>query len=99
METITKTTEELNTFLGLTAERIVAEGTAAERATLEILADAARPMAAGAAAALEDWDGSEIARLRAFGIVHGVLISELGAPAQAGLLARFRPSAAMVLAA
>jgi hypothetical protein len=99
METNPKTTEELNTFLNLTAERIVAEGTGAERRALDIMADAARPVAAGAAAALGDWSGSEIARLRAFGIVHSVLVRELGAPAQAQLLMRFRPSSALVWAA
>lgn len=99
METNPKTTEELNTFLGLTAERIAAEGTASERRILDILADAARSIAPGVAAALEDWDGSEIARLRAFGIVHGVLVRELGVPAQAELVMRFGPAPAMVLAA
>ena len=99
METNPKTTEELNTFLSLTAERIVAAGTGTERRTLEIMADAARPFASGASAALGDWGGSEIARLRAFGIVHGVLIRHLGAAAQAELLVRFQPASAMVLAA
>ena len=32
----------------------------------------------GAAEALVDWGGSEIARLRAFGIVHGVVVRDLG---------------------
>lgn len=99
METNPKTTEELNTFLSLTAERIVGAGTGAERRTLEAMADAARLVAPGAAAALDDWGGSEIARLRAFGIVHGVLIRELGTAEQAELLVRFQLVPAMVLAA
>lgn len=99
METNPKTTDELNTFLTLAAERIVAEGTSAERWMLGLMADAARPVAPGAAAALEDWRGSEIARLRAFGIVHGILIRELATSAQAELVLRLRPSPAMVLAA
>ncbi|BAS09335.1 hypothetical protein AHiyo4_27570 [Arthrobacter sp. Hiyo4] len=99
METNWKTTGELNTFFNLTADRIVAEGTHAERRTLELMASAARPFAPGAAAALNDWDGREVARLRAFGIVHGVLVRELSAPAQAGLLAQLKPSSALVLAA
>ena len=99
METNPKITEELNTFLSLTAERIVAGATTTERRILEIMADTARPIASGAAAALEDWSGSEIARLRAFGIVHGVLIRELGTAEQAELLVRFQLVPAMVLAA
>ncbi|MGY4542224.1 hypothetical protein ACVWY0_002137 [Arthrobacter sp. UYNi723] len=99
METNWKTTGELNTFINLTADHIVAEGTQAERRTLQLMASAVQAFAPGAAAALNDWDGSEIARLRAFGIVHGVLVRELGAPAQAELLAQLEPSPALVLAA
>lgn len=63
------------------------------------MAEASRPLASGAAAALESWDGAEVVRLRAFGIIHGVLIRELATPAQAELLMRFQPSSSMVLAA
>lgn len=99
METNWKTTEELNAVITFTAGRIVAEGTQSERRTLELMASAARPCAPGAAAALNDWDGSEIARLRAFGIVHGALLRELTANAQGELLAQLSPSSALVLAA
>jgi hypothetical protein len=44
---------------------------------LEALAAAARTLCPGAAAALVDWEGPEIARLRAFGIVHGALLRDL----------------------
>jgi hypothetical protein len=98
METNWKTTGKLNAFINLTADIIVAEGTQAERRNVQLMASAARPFAPGAAAALTDWDGSEIARLRAFGIVHGVLLRELIADAQAELLAQLNPSA-LVLAA
>lgn len=99
METNWKTTAELNDLLTLTAGVIVAEGTQAERRALQLMAAAAQPFAPGAAAALNDWDGPEIARLRAFGIIHGVVTRELGGPAQAGLLAQLKPSPALVLAA
>lgn len=86
-------------MLSLAAERVVAEGTQAERGTLEGMAAAARPFAAGAAAALNDWNGPEVTRLRAFGIVHGVLVRELTVDAQTELLAQLQPSFALVLAA
>lgn len=65
------------------AERIAEFGTRSERAALEALAAAARPLCPGAAAALADWEGSEVARLRAFGIVHGALLHDVLAPALA----------------
>lgn len=99
MEANWKTTGELNTFFNLTADRIVAEGTQSEHLTLQLMAASARAYAPGAAAALEDWDGPEVVRLRAFGIVHGLLVRELDAPAQAQLLAQLKPSPALVLAA
>ena len=42
------------------------------------MADAVRRVSPGAASALVDWDGAEIARLRAFGIVHGIVVRDLG---------------------
>lgn len=68
---------DLERFLDDTAHRIDAEGTHGEAATLEWMAAITRTMCPGAAAALADWDGSEIARLRAFGMVHGVLVRQL----------------------
>lgn len=79
---------ELNEQLNRIAERIVADGTQSESRALEAMADAAAGLNPGAAAALADWNGSEIARLRAFGIVHGVLMRELPSTAQAQLLTR-----------
>ena len=99
METNWNTTAELNTLITLTADRIVAEGTQRDRRTLQLMASAVQPFAPGAAAALNDWDGSEVARLRAFGIVHGVLLRQLTADAQAELLAQLNPAPALVLAA
>lgn len=90
---------ELNELLNRTADHIVADGTQTESLTLQAMASAAGNRNPGAAAALVDWDGSEIARLRAFGIVHGVLLRELPDDAQAQLLTHLLgPSSALVLA-
>lgn len=62
---------ELNEILNRTADCIVADGTRAESRTLQAMEAAARDLCPGAAAALVDWNGTEIARLRAFGIVPG----------------------------
>ncbi|GAB4099280.1 hypothetical protein [Sinomonas halotolerans] len=85
---------ELNDLLTTTAQRIDAEGTRSEAAALEILAAAVRDTAPGAAAALVDWDGTEIARQRAFGIVHGLLLHALNAHGRELLLLRLDPLAA-----
>ncbi len=50
------------------AHRIVADGTKAHRSALAALAEAVREIAPGAAAALVDWDATEVARLRAYGV-------------------------------
>lgn len=68
---------ELNELLDTTADRIVAYGTRTESWTLEAMASATRGRCPGAAAALVDWGATEIFRLRAFGIVHGVVLHEL----------------------
>lgn len=90
---------ELNELLNRTADHIVADGTQTESLTLQAMASAAGNLNPGAAAALVDWDGSEIARLRAFGIVHGVLLRKLPDDAQAQLLTHLLgTSSALVLA-
>lgn len=89
---------ELNEILNRTADRIVSDGTHAESRTLQAMESAARDLSPGAAAALVDWNGSEIARLRAFGIVHGVLLQDLSANAQAELLTQLLGTSALVLA-
>lgn len=90
---------ELNKILNHTADRVVADGTQAEARALEAMASAAGTLSPGAAAALVDWRGSEVSRLRAFGIVHGVLLRELPAPAQAELSRQLAAPSALVLAA
>ena len=85
---------ELDDRLRRLADRIVEHGTEVERIALETVADATRWTVPGAAAALVDWDGTEIARLRAFGVLHGS-VGRLGPEDQAWLLDRLRdPSAA-----
>ena len=76
---------ELTEVLDRTADRIVANGTWEEAWTLHAMEAAARDLCPGAAAALIDWGGAEIARLRAFGIVHGVLLRELSTTTQTEL--------------
>lgn len=83
----------LESILDQTAERIVESGTRTEAATLCAMSAATRHLSPGAAAALVDWDGSEPARLRAFGIVHGVVLRDLGARGRSRLLAQLRGTA------
>ena len=82
--------EELGGLLQQLADRIVAHGTARERPALEAVADTARWVAPGAAAALTDWAGTEVFRLRAFGVLHGVVLGVLGDEDRWYLLERLR---------
>ncbi|WP_332644117.1 hypothetical protein [Aeromicrobium sp.] len=68
---------ELKKILDRTAHSIVADGTHSKSRVLQAMAAATRDVSPGAAAALIDWESSEIARLRAFGIVHGVVLRDL----------------------
>ncbi len=74
------------------AGRLVEHGTRAEAAALLALSAAAAGLAPGAAAALVDWEGSEVARLRAFGVVHGALVHGLEVEDRARLLERLERS-------
>jgi len=87
-------TEALATMLAGVAERIAEHGTATDRLALQAVHDATRWSAPGAAAALVDWDGSETARLRAFGVLHGVALCVLGPEDRAWLLDRLRGGSA-----
>ena len=82
--------EELGRLLERMAEQVVEHGTATERVALQTLADGTRWTAPGAAEALVDWEGTETARLRAFGILHGVVLSLLGDEDRWWLLERLR---------
>ncbi len=77
---------ELESILGGIAERIAVYGTVTESRVLRAMSDVSGDACPGAAAALVDWTGSEIARLRAFGIVHGVVLHVLGPCDHARLL-------------
>lgn len=90
---------ELHEILNRTADRIVADGTQAEWQILQAMGAAARDLNPGAAAALVDWNGSEVARLRAFGIIHGVLLRDIPANAQSQLLVQLFGTSGLVLVA
>ena len=61
----------LDGLLGLVAARIVEHGTPSEARVLTTMSAAVRREHPGAAAALVDWNGAEVARLRAFGVAAG----------------------------
>lgn len=90
---------ELDEILSRTAHSVAETGTDIEAATLNAMAHAAKGVAPGAAAALVDWAGPEIARLRAFGIVHGVIRNDLEASEQDALFAELTGAASMALVA
>ena len=69
---------ELARVLDRAAHRVAELGTASERRLIEAMSTVAAQSAPGAAAALVDRDGTEIARLRAFGLVHAHVLRVLG---------------------
>ena len=99
MDTDKSMITELIEILDRTAHRIVDDGTRTRSRTLQLIAVATQDLCPGAAAALVDWDGSEIARLRAFGIVHGVVLRDLPADTQQHLLRRLVRASTHELAA
>ncbi|MEO6511672.1 MAG: hypothetical protein ABIO16_11820, partial [Nocardioides sp.] len=58
---------EVSALLTAAAYRVDEDGTTSERPLLEALAEVSAASAAGTAAALVDWSGTEASRLRAFG--------------------------------
>ena len=91
-------TMQLDGMLQRIAERIVENGTLTEAPVLQAMASLSRQVCPGAAAALVDWDGTETARLRAFGIVHGVVLEILGASGGSLLLDEVRGAVDLALA-
>ena len=81
-------TAELERLLGELAVRVAEHGTEAEGFALQAVAEASRWTSPGAAAALVDREGAEAARLRAFGVLHGVVLGNLGHQDRAWLLDR-----------
>ena len=77
---------ELALVLEKAAHRVAEEGTFAERRLLEAMSQVASQSAPGASAALVDPDGSEVSRLRAFGLVHAHVQEALGPREHAWLL-------------
>ncbi|SEJ70670.1 hypothetical protein [Demequina mangrovi] len=57
--------------------RIAEEGTERHRAALENLAASVKGFAPGAAAALVDWTGSEVSRLRAWAVARSALLERI----------------------
>lgn len=76
MDHTTQPQKNFSQLLDELADRIVEHGTPSESAALTTLADAAHAQSPGAAQALVDWAGSEIARLRAFSVVTRVLLRD-----------------------
>lgn len=80
------------------ADTIVSHGTSAARTELSALAEAVKDTQPGAAAALADWDGAEIARERAFAVIrHEVVRAE--AERQLMITSTMAPGRAVALAA
>ncbi len=92
MNTNDTTSVELSETLDRVAYDIAERGTITELWILDALATAARDLCPGAAAALADWEGPEVARLRAFGIVHVALLRDLTPDGRGQLLARVQGS-------
>jgi hypothetical protein len=81
---------ELEHALGRVADRIAEQGTAVERGALHAVAGAARWLSPAAATALVDWTASESTRLRAYGVLQGVVLRGLDRDDHAWLLDRLQ---------
>ena len=90
LPTSTDPTRQVRMLLDDVALRITASGTRTERRALHAMADVSSSVAPGAATALVDWGGTEISRLRAFGVLHWLLVEELGPHFHTLLLDRTR---------
>lgn len=69
---------ELARVLEAAAHHVAEEGTSSERGLLEAMSEVTAQSAPGAAAALVNLEGTEVSRLRAFGIVHTHILAALG---------------------
>ena len=87
-------TRALTVLLDGVAERIAEAGTESERFALHVVSDVTRWLAPGAAEALVDWEGTEAARLRAYGVLHGVVLRGLDGADHVWLLDRLRGTGA-----
>lgn len=66
----------MQTTFATIADKIIEDGTLRHTTVLEAMASLARFSAPGASAALVDWDGAEVTRLRAFGLVARAIVRE-----------------------
>lgn len=78
---------------------IVEHTTRAELPAFEVLARNARKIRPGAAAALVDWNGAEVVRLRAFGVVVTALREHLSPDELQNLCRGLEPGATIASAA
>ena len=67
---------DIKLYFDRLADAIMAFGTTAVRGDLDELASRVRHVDPGAAAALTDWEGSEIARERAFAVIRNQQVRE-----------------------
>ena len=81
------------------AHQIAEHGTATEAHALETLSSHAASTHPGAAAALVDWNGSEVSRLRAYSVVVGVLQRDLSRDALEAVCGHVESGAATSIAA
>ena len=79
------------------AQRVAERGTESEHLALHAVADVTRWLAPGAASALVDWEGAEPARLRAYGVLHGVVLRALDRDDHSWLVDRLRGTSAAEL--
>jgi hypothetical protein len=77
---------ELAQVLDEAAYHVAEQGTSSERRLLEAMSEVVAQSLPGAAAALVDREGTEVSRLRAFGLVHTHLLEVLGPREHAWIL-------------
>ena len=94
----TNASNRLQTHLDQIAQRLIELGTSAETHRLAEIARAIQDIAPGAAAALVDWNGSEISRLRAFAVACSTVLRLLDAD-QANLVDGFERASTHLAAA
>jgi hypothetical protein len=99
MDPVRSNIMELMDTLDRTANCVIDDGTRTRSLTLQAMAAATQHVCPGAAMALVHWDGSEIARLRAFGVVHGAVLRDLPLETQEHLLGQLVRASAHELAA
>jgi len=77
---------ELQRVLAQVAQRIVEDGTHSSAGVLEAMSAVVRPVSLGVAAALVDRELSEVARQRAFGMAHSLVVEVVDESVQRLLL-------------